>query len=324
VRDTETNSQKLPKLAIAAAIVSLLFAVSGLLAAIRQPVLILSALVPTIAAIAILRRRVWGAYGFALFELCQALLIPFPFFSEAQVHDRIALLIAFGVALAVSVLFFFAGRSLASSGAARGLVWPWIAVACLFSLPLFFLRAYSVPTGTMEDTLLIGDRILVRVFPRVTPARGDIVVFHYPVDRKQIFVKRVIGVGGDRIRMVSRVVYRNGVKLNEPYAMQRFPPDPSRDNAPSDPAKLRYLPDAIAARARDMFEHHVQNGEIVVPPGEYFVLGDNRDNSLDSRYWGFINRSDLIGKPLFIYESEETTPDGKTHERWSRIFKIIR
>lgn len=319
----DLKAVKLPKLALVAAIVALLVAAVGLLSAIRQPLLILSALVPAAAGITILRKRVWGAYGFALFELLQAILIPLALMGEAQQPGRAQLLSGAALAIVLALLFFFAGRSLARAGAAQGLIWPWIAAAFLFTLPLFFVRAYDVPSSGMEDTLLLGDHIAVRTFPHVTPSHGDIVVFHYPLDRKQIYVKRVIGLPGDRIRMVARVIYRNGEQLREPYTKQRFPADAYRDNLPADPSGLKFLPPAVIAAARELREHHVVNGEVVVPPGKYFVLGDNRDDSLDSRYWGFLNPSDMIGKPLFIYESEGTAPGGGTHQRWSRIFKII-
>jgi signal peptidase I len=272
------------------------------------------------AGIGILRKRAWGAYGFALFQLAQLATTPLVLL-RAPGLPRTQITALVGVDLALALLFFLAGRSLVAAGARRGRVFPWIAVSCLFTLPAFFFQGFVVPSGGMEDTLLLGDHIVVRAFPRVNPARGDIIAFHYPVDRRQIFIKRVIGLPGDRVRMVSRVVYRNGAAIPEPYAVHKFPFDKYRDNLPSDVAELRVQPGVgEMAAAKDVLQNHVSNGEVVVPSGKYFVLGDNRDNSLDSRYWGFVGASDIIGKPILIYDSE-VQETGKT--RWNRIFKAL-
>jgi signal peptidase I len=179
----------------------------------------------------------------------------------------------------------------------------------------------------MENTLLIGDHILAQRFPRPKPMPGDMIVFIYPIDRHQTFIKRVIGVPGDRIRISKKVVYRNGVELSEPYAIHKNDyPDSYQDKFPSEPEA-----DAVVDAAREMLKNNVVNGEVVVPKGKYFVLGDNRDNSFDSRYWGFISSSDVIGKPLLIYDSvDQTTEDvtngkqaGPHRRRWGRLFKFI-
>jgi len=217
------------------------------------------------------------------------------------------------------------------------------------------VQAFVIPSGSMEDTLLIGDHLLVDklayapggpiskyILPYEQPKHGDIIVFRFPVDISQTFVKRVIGVPGDRLKMVNRVIYRNGVQLNEPYVYHKFPYDASRDNFPGEPTLFA---DGLQAQLqRDMLENHVVNGEIVVPPNEYFAMGDNRDNSLDSRYWGFVPRDNIIGKPLLIYwsyqaPSEDLTGSSVnslithfidlgehffTRTRWERTFKIIR
>ncbi|HTU46353.1 MAG TPA: signal peptidase I [Bryobacteraceae bacterium] len=217
------------------------------------------------------------------------------------------------------------------------------------------VQAFVIPSGSMEDTLLIGDHLLVDklayapggaiskyILPYEQPKHGDIIVFRFPVDISQTFVKRVIGVPGDRLKMVNRVVYRNGVQLNEPYVYHKFPYDASRDNFPGEPTL--FAEGLQAQLQRDMLENHVVNGEIVVPPNEYFAMGDNRDNSLDSRYWGFVPRDNIIGKPLLIYwsyqaPSEDLTGSSVnslvthfidlgehffTRTRWDRTFKIIR
>lgn len=315
--------KNLPRIA---AVVAFLLAAIGLIAALQQPVLAIFALVPLWAGIGILRNRVWSAYGFALFELAQV-AIPLLVASRADTLSKAQLGLTVGLNVVFAILFFLAGRKLAAEGAPKGHPVPWIAVCCVFTLPLLFFRAMVVPSGGMEDTLLIGDRILTRVFPHIQPARGDIVVFHYPIDRRQMFVKRIIGIPGDRIRIVSKTVYRNGAALTEPYATFKFESAKwQRDNFPGDPAAIPLMRDSRQMSAlEDMLRNHVVNGEVVVPAGKYFVLGDNRDASLDSRYWGFVHAADIVGKPVFIYDSSEPSAPGslKRVMRWQRIFKLL-
>ena len=243
------------------------------------------AMIPPAAGVGIKRRRAWSAYGFALFTFAQLLPVALVLVRSASRPPGTggALVLA---ALLIP-LFLFAGRSLSQWGRA----WPWIALSALTTIPAFFVQAFIVPSGSMEDTLLPGDRVLVQRFPRPSPARGDMIVFVCPIDRRQTFVKRVIGVPGDRIRISGKVVYRNGAAVDEPYAVHRA-------------------------------DNEVADGEVVVPQAKYFVLGDNRDQSLDSRDWGFIDSGDLIGKPLMIYDSEELPP-GPRRVRWGRIFKVL-
>ncbi len=196
--------------------------------------------------------------------------------------------------------------------APRGAIAEWtITILLLLFGTTTLVQAFVIPTGSMEDNLLIGDHLLVDkltysptgpvsrfLLPFHEPRHGDIIVFRYPVDITQTFVKRVIGVPGDRIKLVDKIVYRNGVRLDEPYTVHKTNYIESyRDNFPSDP-------DLHAeARALAMLQNNQVNGEIVVPPGNYFAMGDNRDFSLDSRYWGFVPRDYIIGKPLLIYWS---------------------
>jgi signal peptidase I len=212
------------------------------------------------------------------------------------------------------------------------------------------VQAFIVPTPSMESTVMTGDHLLVdklsyappgsiaRYFlPYTEPKRGDVIVFRYPMDISQNYVKRVMGVPGDHIHLVNKVVYLNGKPLlNEPYAQHIFPnPDPYRDNFPT---AEQDGPDYD--RAKQMIAEHVQNGELVVPPNFYFAMGDNRDNSLDSRYWGFVPRENIIGKPLLIFWSYDApTADlvGYSSDhfidlaknfffktRWDRELKLIR
>jgi len=200
----------------------------------------------------------------------------------------------------------------------RGTIAEWtITVLLLLFLTTTLVQAFVIPTGSMEDTLLVGDHLLVDklayapagpaskyILPYRDVKRGDIIVFRYPVDISQTFVKRCMGVPGDRIRVIDKQVYLNGVKLNEPYKYHKTEYiDSYRDNFPGEPNANVY-PGAI-----DMLQHHVVNGEVVVPPNCYFAMGDNRDSSLDSRYWGFVPRENIIGKPLIIYWSYETSTD---------------
>jgi len=214
------------------------------------------------------------------------------------------------------------------------------------------VQAFVIPTGSMEDTLLIGDHLLVdklayappgnvskHLLPYQEPRHGDIIVFRYPIDISQTFVKRTIGVPGDRIKIINQQVFRNGVKLNEPYVYHKNPyPDSYRDNFPSsEPNVMLYEP------AKEMLQNNVVNGEVVVPPGFFFAMGDNRDNSLDSRYWGFVPRENIIGKPLIIYWSYDASTESLasssvnalsrhfvdlaehflTKTRWRRTFMLI-
>jgi signal peptidase I len=163
----------------------------------------------------------------------------------------------------------------------------------------------------MENTLLVGDYLLVNklcyvgggvgdfFMPYLHVRRGDIVVFHYPVNPAQHFVKRVIGVPGDRVRLVNKQVLVNGVALKEPYAHFTRPAnDFFRDNFP----RLDVAPGETPewwVQLRKL----VENGQLIVPEGYYFVMGDNRDDSYDSRYWGFVPQANIIGRPLLIYWS---------------------
>jgi signal peptidase I len=232
----------------------------------------------------------------------------------------------------------------------RGAIAEWtITILLLLFLTTTLVQAFVIPTGSMEDTLLIGDHLLVdklayapagpvskAVLPYSDIKRGDIIVFRYPVDISQTFVKRCMGVPGDRIRIINKQVYLNGVKLDEPYKVHKTDYiDSYRDNFPSEPNV------SVDRRAIDMLQNHRVNDEIVVPPNSYFAMGDNRDSSLDSRYWGFVPRENIIGKPLVVYWSYDApTSDLNspsisvshvvdlaenffTKTRWRRSFMLI-
>jgi signal peptidase I len=214
------------------------------------------------------------------------------------------------------------------------------------------VQAFIVPTPSMDTTVRVGDHLLVdklsyspagpiskHLLPYTEPKRGDIIVFRWPIDISQNYVKRVIGVPGDHIHLQNKVVFLNGRPLtNEPYIQHSDPtPREYRDNFPKDPWTESGL---VSDRAQKMLDEHLVNGEVVVPPGSYFAMGDNRDNSLDSRYWGFVPRENIIGKPLLIFWSYDApTADWVdynldhfidlamhffTKTRWNREFKLVR
>lgn len=219
------------------------------------------------------------------------------------------------------------------------------------------VQAFIVPTPSMDSTVMVGDHMIVDklayspagsfsrlLLPYTEVRRGDIIVFRYPVDIRQNYVKRVIGVPGDHIRVIDKVVNVNGKPLKEPYTQHIVPGiEPYRDNFPSEPPVELYkrLTDGprMLTRAREMLEHS-QNGDLVVPPDFYFAMGDNRDNSLDSRYWGFVPRENIIGKPLLIFWSYDAPTEDLvgysaghfldlaanffTKTRWERTLKLVR
>ena len=300
-----------------------------------SPLNAILALVFLTAALGLRKGNAWSGYGAALFlaaRWASGMAAMARFGTESATWAGVAVVtVLIG---GVVYLFFRAGRAL--SGSARtGSGWGWIALAVVTVLAGQLFHAYVIPTGAMEDTILIGDQLLVGVLGASTPSRGDIVVFRYPVDVRQTFVKRCMGMPGDRIKLVDKQVYLNGKKLDEPYACHKTAyTDPYRDNFPSEPNVHLF------GQGHDMLDHHVVNGEVVVPPDSYFVLGDNRDASLDSRYWGFVPRANLIGKPWIVYWSYEASVEAGatnsieyvvdryrhffTNPRWRRVLMPIR
>jgi len=226
-------------------------------------------------------------------------------------------------------------------------------MAMMFATALFIItfdiQAFEIPTSSMENTLLIGDHVLV---DRITTApttswaifehqrairHGDIIVFFSVETPGLHLVKRVIGVPGDRIHLRGGVVFRNGEPLKEPYVIHSAGDYvPYRDEFPAVAAAQSSDPPVPGWPVRD-------GDDVVVPSGHYFVMGDNRDVSHDSRYFGFIPRENIIGRPLFIYWSFHTPTDQweKTgardklaffgHEalhffdetRWNRTFRLV-
>lgn len=220
----------------------------------------------------------------------------------------------------------------------------------------FVLQNFEIPSSSMEDTMLIGDHVLVNreqfaapthwmgpLLPYRDIRRGDIVVFLSPEEPGLFVVKRIIGVPGDRIHLRDGSVYRNGEKLDEPFVQHKLANyDPYRDNFPALPPSEMY-----GITSQDWMvtmPSYVKDGDVVVPANSYFGMGDNRDVSKDSRYWGFIPRQNVIGRPMFIYWSFITPPDQYQmraagdrlaflahivihffdETRWSRTLRIVR
>jgi len=218
----------------------------------------------------------------------------------------------------------------------------------------FILQAFEIPSESMVKTLLVGDHVFVDRLTPTTKAgyvgpfipyreikHGDIIVFLHPKEPGMYVVKRIIGLPGDRIRLRDGKVYRNGEPLNEPYAIHDPNSyNPYRDQFPNVPAPEG---SEVSSEWPLVMHEYLKNGELVVPPDNFFGMGDNRDVSLDSRYWGFIPRENIIGRPLFIYWSFETPKDQYEHTsmgdrmgfllhvivhffdetRWSRMFRPV-
>jgi signal peptidase I len=186
-----------------------------------------------------------------------------------------------------------------------------IVIAALFLLT-FVLQPSRIPSQSMEPTVHAGDLLLIdkqsfapsralgRILPPPTIKRGDLIVFHYPVDASLHLVKRVIGLPGDRLRMRAGRVLLNEQPLPEPYAFYSDArPNGFRDDFPS----LRQADPNVDPQWWIEMRRSIHAGEMTVPPNCYFVLGDNRNDSEDSRYWGFVPRDAIVGRPLLVYFS---------------------
>ena len=196
-----------------------------------------------------------------------------------------------------------------------------IAVILALFVRTWVVQAFKIPTGSMENNLLIGDHLLVNKFifgPEPMPAsqavlpvrdirRSDIVVFKFPDQPERDFIKRVIGLPGETIELRNKKVYVNGSPLDEPY--------------------VHFLEPSHASSEVTSFDVRERYGPVTVPPDQYFVMGDNRDNSQDSRYWGFLPRHYVKGKALMIYWSYEAGGEDYTDEGFGatvkRMFSVV-
>jgi signal peptidase I len=195
----------------------------------------------------------------------------------------------------------------------------------------FIVQAFEIPSSSMENTLLIGDHVFVNreqfaprtrwvgpILPYRDVRRQDIVVFLHPAEPGLYVVKRIIGAPGDRIHLRDGVVYRNGEKLDEPYVIHQTAGEnsnPYRDNFPAVPPSEF---NNVTPEWQLTMRQYIQGDDLVVPPDRYFAMGDNRDVSYDSRYWGFVPRENVIGRPMFIYWSFETPPDQYLQKEFSQ------
>jgi signal peptidase I len=242
----------------------------------------------------------------------------------------------------------------ANNDTPRNFIAEW---AVTFVVLLFgttnLVQAYVIPTGSMENTLLVGDHVLVdklayspsnplskHLLAYEDVKRGDIIVFRKPTQITETLVKRAIGIPGDRLHLSNKQLFLNGKLVDETrYVIHSTPyVDAFRDNFP-DGALNSPLPNA----ALNMLRENVENGDLVVPPGHIFAMGDNRDNSLDSRYWGFVPRENIFGKPLVIYWSYDAPTEDLmnpnpfapehvmdlaqhffTKTRWNRMLRFTR
>ena len=206
----------------------------------------------------------------------------------------------------------------------RSLLIVLVGVLCIRT---FVAEATVIPTGSMESTILVGDHVFLNKLlygPRVPytslrlPSlrqihRLDIVAFRYPVNPSQMFVKRVIGMGGDVVKMENKRVYLNGKLLFEPYVQYLpVPAQPLRDDFPPSLSMLETYPAYLGLDPAwaHLMPRFLRDDGLHVPPGYLFVMGDNRDNSLDSRFWGFVPLENVVGEPLFVYWSYDA-PDPK-------------
>ena len=226
-----------------------------------------------------------------------------------------------------------------------------VLVVGLFILT-FIVQHFEIPSRSMEYTLLVGDHVFV---DRLTPLgkgklswvlpyreihRGDTAVFLSPAQPGMYLVKRIIAVPGDRIHLHDGVVYLNGVRQAEPYVVRNGTYDTYRDEFPS---AFSYGIGQLAPGWSTTLEENIHNGDLVIPPNHYFAMGDNRDNSLDSRYWGFVPKENIIGRPLIVFWSfdvpEETGDPQPIADRigsflhttihffgltrWNRVFRLV-
>jgi len=184
----------------------------------------------------------------------------------------------------------------------------------------FVVQAFKIPSQSMEPTLLVGDHLLVnkfifegdgawyeKVLPYRAVHRGDIIVFRFPYDDHAHYVKRVIGLPGERLRITNQQLYINESPVAEPYAYHDLTAfDPMSENFPPGD---HFMARGLRPEWAHEIENYLQDGELVVPPNRYFVMGDNRNSSLDSRYWGFVDRRAIIGRPILVYWSVRATAD---------------
>ncbi len=196
----------------------------------------------------------------------------------------------------------------------------------------FLLQPFQIPSGSMERTLLIGDFVLVNkqvfapaghwrwLLPYRDPRPQSLVVFHYPVQPDELLVKRIVGIPGDRLHLRDNQLYRNGQPQTEPFAQYRPAGRSSfRDRFPN----LQEADPSVEAAWWTELRRRIHAGDLPIPPGRYFAMGDNRNNSQDSRFWGFVPRPNIVGEPLLVYISLDHSPGTRPHLRHDRLLRIL-
>ena len=201
----------------------------------------------------------------------------------------------------------------------------------------FVVQAFKIPSQSMERTLLVGDHLLVNKFifggrgawydkflPYRRLERGDIIVFKFPYQDHPHFVKRVIGLPGDHLKIVDQQVYVNGRLLNEPYVVHDAASGYDPLNYTFPPVGNQMYVSLVQPEWAHEIRKYIQGDELVVPEGKFFAMGDNRDHSLDSRYWGFVDRDAIMGRPFLIYWSIEASSNDYSDNSFAqRLFGIF-
>jgi signal peptidase I len=208
-----------------------------------------------------------------------------------------------------------------------------VMVVALFIMT-FVLQPFRIPSESMVPTLKVGDFLLVNkqaysprswadaLLPPSDVQRGDIVVFHYPVDPRLHVVKRVVAIPGDHLRLRDGQLFVNGKLVDEPYAYYSLAiPDNYRDDFPA----LHSMDANVDPQWWRVLRRNVRDGELYVPAGRFFVMGDNRNDSEDSRYWGFVPRPALVGRPFVVYFSLSPPSAGETvRQRLAEVAHTVR
>lgn len=317
---------KRPRAVLLAVAVSTALSVLYLMAALWSPIPNLPLAVVMAAIVWGLRKGdAWGGYGGAL--LLAAICVGRVFTAATDVTLLAAAVLLFGIS---AVILFRAARKMPQTRSPWRIFWISLSFFA-FAVSLLY-QPYRIPSASMENTLFPGDYVLVRSVAVGSVARGQLTAYRPPNNPSAVFIGRVIALPGDRLRIVAKRLYLNGVEQKEPYAVHKAGSvDQFRDNFPSPPTMT--LPDQDWT---ELLKRKKPGDDLVVPPDRFFLMGDNRDNALDSRYIGFLEQKDFIGKPEWIYFSAEPPGDKLTRNsfpapvllhpgeiRWTRILRPI-
>lgn len=297
-----------PKLVWVSIVLMGLFAFEGLLNP-GIPGLAIAAI--SAAAIATLwKGRAWGGYGPALLTVAGMAITTSAVWSDLLPPQGGIFIIGQVFSAGVALVYFTTGRAVQKTYGTPGAAWPWIALS-VATLAFIVFWPMAVPSESMEPTLLPGDSVLVSRLDAGHAVRGELVVNRMPQHRDSTMVRRVVGIPGDRIRMEDHLLKVNGRVIQEPYVrVNAAAANFSRANFPS-------------PQMAPIATQQVENGEVVVPAGGYFVLGDNRDNSLDSRDFGCVSGEDILGRPVLIYHSADNSPNSLLRTRWRRLLRFL-